>query len=86
LSTVQKVNEPQNAAIIQAGGYQEQPLLGKPELAKYLGVSVGKVTAMVIDGTGPRYYRVGLFVRFKMEDVHQWLETRAVDPRKKTGT
>jgi excisionase family DNA binding protein len=62
---------------------QTENLIGKKELAKFLGVSEGTVTRMVITGTGPRYHRVGLFVKFKMSDVHDWLERRAVDPREK---
>src|SRR5262249_34000183 len=56
-------------------------LMGKRQLARFLGVSEGTVTRMVINGTGPRYHRVGLFVRFAMNDVRSWLETRAVNPK-----
>ena len=59
---------------------QTENLIGKKDLAKFLGVSEGTVTRMVLAGTGPRYHRVGLFVKFKMSDVHVWLERRAVDP------
>lgn len=62
---------------------QPENLIGKKDLAKFLGVSEGTVTRMVIAGTGPRYHRVGLFVKFKMSDVHAWLERRAVEPRQK---
>ena len=60
--------------------YHDQ-LIGKKELSKFLGVSEGTVTRMVTTGTGPRYYRVGLFVKFKLSDVHAFLEQRAVEPR-----
>jgi len=61
---------------------QTENLIGKKELAKFLGVSEGTITRMVIAGTGPRYHRVGLFVKFKMSDVDTWLERRAVEPCK----
>jgi predicted DNA-binding transcriptional regulator AlpA len=56
-------------------------LIGKKELSKFLGVSVGTVTRMVTTGTGPRYYRIGLFVKFMIRDVYSFLEERAVEPR-----
>ncbi len=59
----------------------QDQLIGKKELSKFLGVSEGTVTRMVTTGTGPRYYRVGLFVKFKLSDVHAFLEQRAVEPR-----
>jgi len=65
---------------------QTENLIGKKELAKFLGVSEGTVTRMVLAGTGPRYHRVGLFVKFKMSDVHKWLELRAVEPSQKAVT
>ena len=58
----------------------EPPLLGKRELAKFLGISEGSVTRMVTTGNGPKYYRVGLFVKFRLSDVQEWLEGRAVAP------
>jgi len=59
----------------------EHQLIGKKELSKFLGVSEGTVTRMVTTGTGPRYYRVGLFVKFKLSDVQAYLEQCAVEPR-----
>ena len=61
----------------------EDKLIGKKELSKFLGVSEGTVTRMVTTGMGPRYYRIGLFVKFKLSDVHAYLEQRAVEPRGK---
>ena len=62
---------------------QQDVLMGKKDLAKFLRVSEGTVTRMVCTGTAPRYHRVGLFVRFKLSDVHAWLDQRAVEPREK---
>jgi len=59
----------------------QDQLIGKKELAKFIGVSEGTVTRMVTTGTGPRYYRIGLFVKFKLSDVHAYLEQCAVEPR-----
>ena len=67
----------------QMAAHQTENLIGKKDLAKFLGVSEATVTRMVIAGTGPRYHRVGLFVKFKMSDVHAWLDRRAVDTREK---
>jgi excisionase family DNA binding protein len=48
------------------------------ELAHYLGVSVNTIYEWNSVGSGPAYYRVGRYVRYKKEDVEAWLEGRRV--------
>ncbi len=51
-------------------------LLSKEALAEYLSVPVGTVDEWMAKGTAPSFHRVGKHVRFSLEDVHAWLETR----------
>jgi excisionase family DNA binding protein len=52
-------------------------LLGPQEVADYLHVPVRTVYAWRQRGTGPRGFRVGRHVRYRLEDVDAWLETQA---------
>ena len=65
----------------QATVTAEEQLIGKRELAKILRKSEGTITRMVLRRE-IRYYRVGSYVRFRMADVHQYLESLAVEPEK----
>lgn len=46
-------------------------------LAALLGVPVRTVYAWRHRGEGPRGYKVGRHVRYRVEDVEAWLEDRA---------
>lgn len=52
-------------------------VLNKAELCEYLKVSIGKVDIMMNDGL--RYYKFGRNVRFKVEDVDDYLVQNVVN-------
>lgn len=49
-------------------------LIPPADLADYLGESTQKLARMRVDGTGPRYIRVGRTVRYRWSDVQAWLD------------
>ncbi|WP_158895236.1 helix-turn-helix transcriptional regulator [Amycolatopsis anabasis] len=52
-------------------------LLSVRELAEYCGVPVATVYSWNTRGTGPKYYRVGIHVRYRLSEVDAWLERQA---------
>lgn len=51
-------------------------LVSVTELAEYLGVPVKTVYEWNCKGTGPKVLKVGRYVRFRWQDVEQWLNSR----------
>ena len=45
-------------------------------LARYLSVSPHTIYEWNAVGSGPAYYRIGRYVRYKKSDVEAWLEDR----------
>lgn len=45
-------------------------------LARYLGVSPHTIYEWNAVGSGPAYYRIGRYVRYRKSDVEVWLEDR----------
>ncbi|WP_394276433.1 helix-turn-helix transcriptional regulator [Luteococcus sp.] len=54
-----------------------EPLLTIEDLARLLGVPVPTIYAWRYRGEGPRGYKVGRHVRFRLAEVNAWLEGRA---------
>lgn len=54
----------------------ENRLLNKRELSEYMGVSMGKVELMMSDGL--KYIKMNRNVRFRMEDINDYLNQRVV--------
>ena len=54
----------------------ENRLLNKRELGEYIGVSIGKVELMMSDGL--KYIKMNRNVRFRMEDINEYLNQRVV--------
>jgi hypothetical protein len=50
-------------------------------LSEMLGIPPGTLANWRYQGTGPRFYRVGRHVRYKLSDVLDWLETNAREPK-----
>jgi excisionase family DNA binding protein len=48
-------------------------LLSAQELADYLDVPLKTIYAWRYRGQGPRGFRVGRHVRFRLSDVHHWV-------------
>lgn len=51
-----------------------EPLMSPYEVASYLGVPLRTVYRWRTRGEGPRGYRVGRHVRYRIADVERWLE------------
>lgn len=54
-----------------------EPLLTIEDLARLLGVPVPTIYAWRYRGEGPRGYKVGRHVRYRLAEVNSWLEGRA---------
>ncbi len=54
-----------------------EPLLTIEDLARLLGVPVPTIYAWRYRGEGPRGYKVGRHVRFRLAEVNAWREGRA---------
>ena len=49
-----------------------QTFLNKKELSNYLGISIGKIDNL-IKNKNIGYYKIGKSVRFKVEDINDWI-------------
>lgn len=54
--------------------------LSARELADREGVPLKSVYAWNFSGTGPRFMRIGKYVRYRLSDVLEWEESQ-LDPR-----
>ncbi|MFD8496192.1 helix-turn-helix transcriptional regulator [Amycolatopsis sp. NPDC059657] len=61
-------------------GRRMDALLTAEDLADFCRVSTKTVYAWNTTGEGPKYHRVGKYVRYRRSDVDKWLEKRAVQP------
>lgn len=55
------------------------PLLSPTDLASYLGLPVATIYRWRSYGYGPMGFRVGRHVRYRIEEVDQWLEEQRRD-------
>lgn len=55
-------------------------LLTVADVAAYLGVPVATVYQWNSRGLGPKRYRVGKHVRYRMDDLDAWVEEQATPP------
>ncbi|WP_194825683.1 AlpA family transcriptional regulator [Nocardia salmonicida] len=55
-------------------------LLTCAQTAEYLGLTPGALAQDRARGTGPRYIKEGLRVRYRAQDIAEWLEARLVTP------
>ena len=49
-----------------------QTFLDKKQLSNYLGISIGKIDNL-IKNKNIGYYKIGKSVRFKVEDINDWI-------------
>jgi len=54
----------------------ENKLLNKKELSEYLGVSIGKIDLIMSDGL--KYIKMKRNVRFRMQDVNEYISQKIV--------
>ena len=62
---------------------KETEFISPEDLAELLGIPIRTVYAWRSRGVGPRSYRIGKHVRFKLKDVDEWLEERAERQKEK---
>ncbi len=62
---------------VRATTTQTASLMTPREVAEFLAMPVGTLQTWRAKRTGPRGYRVGKHVRYRREDVEQWLAQRA---------
>jgi predicted DNA-binding transcriptional regulator AlpA len=53
-----------------------QELLTERDVARVTGLSVASVRRWRLFRQGPKYLKIGAAVRYRIEDVRAWLETR----------
>lgn len=51
-------------------------LLNEHDVARITGLSVASVRRWRLIRQGPRYLKIGAAVRYKVEDITAWLESR----------
>jgi predicted DNA-binding transcriptional regulator AlpA len=49
------------------------------ETAQFLGIQVSMLYQLNYKGTGPRFYRVGKYRRYKPGEVLSWLNSHAIE-------
>jgi excisionase family DNA binding protein len=54
-------------------------MLTRREAAEYLAVPEKTLASWAYRGTGPRFYRVGRWTRYRIEDLGDWLSDRLVE-------
>ena len=55
-------------------------LLTEAEAGRHVGKSAYTMRKLRREGRGPRYMRVGASVRYRLEDLREWLDACLVDP------
>jgi len=66
-------------------------MVSRQQAADWLGITPQALSQLNTRGQGPRYVRVGRSVRYRREDLLEWVESRLVETveslstRRKTG-
>jgi predicted DNA-binding transcriptional regulator AlpA len=66
----------QNEQQIARNGQPVEPLLSERDVAAICGLSAAAIRRWRLLGKGPRYIKISSAVRYRMDDVKSWLETR----------
>jgi predicted DNA-binding transcriptional regulator AlpA len=53
-----------------------ETLLNEHDVARITGLSVASVRRWRLFRQGPKYLKIGAAVRYKAEDISEWLESR----------
>lgn len=59
----------------------EKEFFSPEYLAESLGIPIRTLYMWRSRGVGPRGYKIGKHVRYKAQDVEEWLETRSDEAR-----
>lgn len=54
----------------------QETLLTETDVSKHLRVSVACVRRWRLEHRGPRFLKIGSLVRYRPEDVEEWINTR----------
>ena len=54
-------------------------MLTPKELAKYLGVATHTLSTYRMCGTGPKYIKLGRVIRYKFNDVLDWIDEKSAE-------
>lgn len=57
-------------------------LLSRLEVADHFGIPKRFLELAASRGEGPKYYKIGRLVRYRVEDVRAWIQSCAVDAGK----
>ncbi len=63
-----------------AENQEREPLTGTRDVAAYLGIPEATMHQWRHKGVGPRGYRVGRHVKYRLSEIDAWLEQQA-DPK-----
>jgi predicted DNA-binding transcriptional regulator AlpA len=55
-------------------------LLDVKQAAAFLGTTVNTLADWRTDGIGPPYVKIGYLVKYQCRDLHQWVQSRTVNP------
>jgi excisionase family DNA binding protein len=55
------------------------------EAAKVVGVTVPCLRRWIVEGRGPRYYRAGRLIRYRLVDITLWIEQNLVETESRPG-
>ena len=55
---------------------EEDKLLTTKEVAEYLGIAENTICQYRMTGIGPRYIKLGRMVRYRLNDVIEWIDKK----------
>ena len=66
---------------IRRGFLEDAPgnFMNSKAVAKHLGVATITLTKWRMKGIGPRYIKIGSYVRYRPDDVRAWIEIKTVN-------
>ena len=59
----------------------DEPMLSPAQVAAILSVPEGTLQAWRVNGTGPRWVRVGRHVRYSRAELERWLREQTLAPK-----
>lgn len=65
----------------------QQKLISERDCAQYIGMSRAFLRKSRMDGSrqghtpAPPWLRIGRTIRYDLEDIHKWIESRKVQPK-----
>jgi len=61
----------------------QQNMLNEKQVAIIIGLTVHSLRAWRLNGRGPRYCKIGRAVRYRIEDVQRFIESRLINGAEK---